>query len=128
MGSEPVCVCGDAHTAPPNNKGSPIRASKATTDFITSYKQQYLAPPNNLYTGVSANLGLKARVEGTAASNSLDGLGLGDQGKSFYQLSHVHLGDAYKERIRPGSAAKKSRLKVDKWKPDYTTSYSVWGA
>jgi hypothetical protein len=81
-----------------------------------------------LYTGVSANLGLKARVEGTAASITVEGLGLGEEGKSSYQRTHVHLGDAYKQRTRPDSAALKTKLKMDKQNPDYTTTYSAWGA
>ncbi len=128
MGTEPVCACGPGeHTALTLQK-SPTKAPRRITNFVSTYKDQYVPPPSKLYTGVSANIGLKARVEGTAASTSIDGLGLGDQGISFYQKTHVHLGDAYKERIRPDSAAKKTKLKVDRWKPDYSTSYSVWGA
>ncbi len=96
--------------------------------FETSYSATFVPPPSNLYTGVSANLGLKARVEGTAGSVTADGLGLGEHGKSSYQRTHVHLGDAYKERTRPDAAALKDKLKIDRNKPDYTTSYSAWGS
>lgn len=95
----------------------------------TSYTTTFLAPPKNLYTGISANLGLKARVEGVAGSTDPSKLGLGEQGRSSYQRAHVHMGpDAYRDRVRPDPAAKVSTLKMDKGHPGYITSYSAWGS
>jgi hypothetical protein len=76
---------------------------------------------------VSANLGLKARVEGTAAPDPAN-LGLGEEGRSFYQREHVHFGDAYKHKTEPEERARRMNVKVPKdAKVNFTTSYSVWG-
>ena len=100
-------------------------ASKLETR--TSYVQHYPPPPQTLYTGVSANLGLKARVEGTAAPDPTN-LGLGEEGKSFYAREHTHFGEAYKHKQAPEDRARRTNVQPPKdAKVDYTTSYSVWG-
>jgi len=95
----------------------------------TSYTTTFLAPPKNLYTGVSPNIGLKARVEGVAAAADPAGLGLGEQGRTTYHNALPwHEQDAYKDRVKPDPAALKSRLKMDKGHAGYVTSYSAWGS
>jgi len=104
-----------------------IGSSTAKLDTRTSYSLNFPPPPKNLYTGVSANLGLKARVEGTAAPDPTN-LGLGEEGRSFYQREHVHFGDAYKHKTEPEERARRMNVKVPKdAKVNFTTSYSVWG-
>jgi len=104
-----------------------IGSSTAKLDTRTSYSLNFPPPPKSLYTGVSANLGLKARVEGTAAPDPTN-LGLGEEGRSFYQREHVHFGDAYKHKTEPEERARRMNVKVPKdAKVNFTTSYSVWG-
>jgi hypothetical protein len=104
-----------------------IGSGKAKLDSRTSYVQHYPPPPQSLYTGVSANLGLKARVEGTAVPDPTN-LGLGEEGTSFYAREHKHFGDAYKSRVAPEDRARRTNVQPPKdAKVDYTTSYSTWG-
>jgi len=94
----------------------------------TSYTTTFLPPPKNLYTGISPNLGLKARVEGVAAASDPALLGLGETGvTSYHKALPRHTSSAYKDRVKPDPAALKSRLKMDKGHAGYVTSYSVWG-
>jgi hypothetical protein len=95
----------------------------------TSYTTTFLAPPKNLYTGISPNLGLKARVEGVAAAADPADLGLKENGVTSSQLALPrHGSDAYRDRIRPDPAALKSKLRMDKGHAGYVTSYSAWGS
>lgn len=104
-----------------------IGSSAAKLDTRTSYVQHFPPPPKELYTGVSPGLGLKARVEGTAAPDPST-LGLGEEGKSFYQMEHLHYGDAYKYPLAPEDRARRTNVKPPKdAKVDYGTSYSAWG-
>jgi len=103
-----------------------IGSGASKLDCRTSYVQHFPAPPKDLYTGVSANVGLKARVEGTAAPDPSN-LGLGEEGKSFYQREHLHYGDAYKTILAPEDRARRMNVQPPKnAKVDFTTSYSVW--
>jgi len=107
-------------------RGGSLRFGK-TLLTKTQYVQDFPPPPMYLYTGVSANIGLKARVEGTAAPDPSN-LGLGDEGKSFYQREHLHYGDAYKTILAPEDRARRTNIQPPKdAKVDYRTSYSTWG-
>jgi len=104
-----------------------IGSGSGVLESRTSYGLSFPPPPKSLYTGVSAGLGLKAKVEGTAV-NDPSNLGLGEDGRSFYQRELVHYGDAYKTPLQPEDRARRTNVKPPKdAKVDYTTSYSGWG-
>mmetsp|Transcript_67316 Transcript_67316/g.140236 ORF Transcript_67316/g.140236 Transcript_67316/m.140236 type:complete len:522 (-) Transcript_67316:252-1817(-) len=114
--AKPVAKNARGLLGPPNAKGN----------FHTTYKVHYVPPPLGRYTGVSANLGLKARVEGLGAKDG--DFGLGPDGQTFYQRTYKPHGDAYKHRQPPEDRAKITHIQPKKdAKVDYTTSYSVWG-
>ena len=95
----------------------------------TSHKTDYPPPPKSMYTGISANVGLKERVEGVAAAADPSQLGLGKFGsQTSYGLANPwHDKDKYTDRVKPDPAAKKSKLKMDKGHAGYKTSYQDWG-
>jgi hypothetical protein len=95
----------------------------------TSHKTDYPPPPKSMYTGISANVGLKERVEGVAAAADPSQLGLGKFGsQTTYGLANPwHDKNKYTDRVKPDPAAKKSKLKMDKGHAGYKTSYQDWG-
>lgn len=107
---------------------SAVKLGRGKLQGQTSYTATFVSPPADLYTGISPNIGLKARVEGATSTIDPSKLGLGEHGKSVYQRTHVHMGDAYRDRIKQDPAGKKNRFKMDQEHAGYTTTYSVWGA
>lgn len=127
-----ICICGPAE----DTKQQLLKSKKgifgvpgAKLMNTTSYTTTFLAPPKNLYTGISVNLGLKERVEGAPATLDPSKLGLGREGgtTSYHLALPVHARERYTDRVRPDPAAKKAKLKMDKGHAGYVTSYSAWG-
>eukprot|EP00291_Cryptomonas_curvata_P021234 CAMPEP_0172158808 /NCGR_PEP_ID=MMETSP1050-20130122/4593_1 /TAXON_ID=233186 /ORGANISM="Cryptomonas curvata, Strain CCAP979/52" /LENGTH=253 /DNA_ID=CAMNT_0012828271 /DNA_START=20 /DNA_END=777 /DNA_ORIENTATION=+ len=98
-------------------------APNKRTDFATTYKTHYVPQPMEMYVPP------KAWEDSANNMNMNSKYGLGDEGKSFYQHTHVHLGDAYNRAAQDTPRAKETHLGPRPWEDngDWETSYQTLG-
>ena len=87
----------------------PLGEAASHKEYATSYKHAY-APPAAVYTGVGPNVLLHEQEARRARYEEGHGRGLGEDGRSSYQLFHGDRGDVYRARAEPHSGAQENHL------------------